>query len=816
VRRFQPWLLVADIIRRLRDNRWLSGLLFLIGLALLIVLTTSWQPVVSILSGFENLLTDARLRLRATQLVPSPDIVIIANDDLTSNLAPYYPELGMDQQMMPRTRVAEIVDYARREGARAVVLDVMFSRPSSRLEEDRALADAIRRAGNVTVVTTLDNPKPADESLQGSEQQALTNVSQALTLWGDYGRRRAWYWRTMPDPGFVGLRNISGMATLANVSIDSQRYGLSQGVDVRQALLTNASKTPSLHERLSEACLVTQYERLFQKTPDFLAALAANRSTLRISEDWSVRALDAKSYCTIRPVHSPILRGARSLGMTKVEYSREGTFLREVPGFYIGYRGYPYLYVGVQEGARLRGLRQGEISPQAIHLGALRIPLSTAGRFYINWRDPARLADQIAGQRAHRDETTIRRLLGGGHLYRVIPAIDVLLRSRHAPLPVQSGGLYNIPKRPESGLLSLKDKVVIYGDTLRDIHSTPMGPTIFGPEVLATVLDSIWHDDTFVEEASVGVQAGLMLALAGLSFLIVSRSRRLSIGLLLTLGLWAGYGALNVSIFVAAGFLLPLLSVLLAGFYGAVASLLRRYYEQDREKRQITDVFANYVSPQILDTILEDPSNALKNLRGRKSQLTVLFADLQNFTHIFEQAEPEAMVDQLNAYFDSMTQVILAHGGTCDKYMGDAIMAFFGAPLPMSDHAARACQAAQAMQVALQALNLQWQAEGRAPLRQGVGLSTGPMFVGNFGSQRLKNFTVMGRCVNLGARLEALTRDLGQQILISEETARQAKEHLPSLKLQDCGEHRLKGFSEPARVFAVMDMAPSERESQSA
>ncbi len=287
--------------------------------------------------------------------------------------------------------------------------------------------------------------------------------------------------------------------------------------------------------------------------------------------------------------------------------------------------------------------------------------------------------------------------------------------------------------------------------------------------------------------------------MAGILYVVISLPRfwmGVSIGLAPVLIYWI----YNFMVFIYGGIWAPL--VLPTFVYAAtlVTGIMYRYYIHDREKHQLTNVFSKYVSPQVMDQILADPEKSLDNLSGTRRELTVLFADLQGFTRHFEREAPEAMVNQLNDFFTAMMRVILKHQGTYDKFMGDAVMAFFGAPTDIGNHAAKACAAALEMQSALVTLNAQWEAMGIPPLKLGVGLSTGEMVVGNFGSEDLKNITVMGTPVNLGARLEALTRVVNCPIVISERTRIMAGE---AITVRSLGAHVIKGITEPVQVYSL-------------
>jgi adenylate cyclase len=182
----------------------------------------------------------------------------------------------------------------------------------------------------------------------------------------------------------------------------------------------------------------------------------------------------------------------------------------------------------------------------------------------------------------------------------------------------------------------------------------------------------------------------------------------------------------------------------------------------------------------------------------------VLFADIRDFTGLAERLAPERLVRLLNRYFTAMTEVVQAEDGMVDKFLGDGLLAVFGAPLPQPDHAARACRAALAMQAAVEALNREWAAEGLPEIRVGVGVNTGRMVIGNMGSEQRFDYTVVGDEVNVAARLEAASKEAGAPILVSAATLAAAGPGFRARRLPDVA---LRGHSAQVHVFALEGQA---------
>ena len=188
-----------------------------------------------------------------------------------------------------------------------------------------------------------------------------------------------------------------------------------------------------------------------------------------------------------------------------------------------------------------------------------------------------------------------------------------------------------------------------------------------------------------------------------------------------------------------------------------------------------------------------------------------MFADIRGFTSLSEGLTPTALVDLLNEYLSEMTEIIFSHQGTLDKYIGDAIMAFWGAPLETPDHAERACRAALGMSVAMERLQDRWERQGRPRIDIGIGINTGPMLVGNMGSERRFNYTIMGDDVNLASRLEGVTKTFGTRLIISQTTWEDVRTKIVTRELDLI---RVKGKKKPVAIYQVL--APMEERSRHA
>ncbi len=228
------------------------------------------------------------------------------------------------------------------------------------------------------------------------------------------------------------------------------------------------------------------------------------------------------------------------------------------------------------------------------------------------------------------------------------------------------------------------------------------------------------------------------------------------------------------------------------------------YLTEGREKAQLKREFSTVLAPTVVEQLLKDPK--LAGLGGMERELTVMFSDIRGFTTMSEKLTPEGLTEFLNEYLTPMTEILLNREGTLDKYMGDAIMAFWGAPLEQKDHAARAALAALDMIDRLEELKVRWRAEGKPNIDIGIGLNSGPMRVGFMGSARMRNYTLLGDNVNLGSRLEGTNKNYGTHIIVSETTYELAKDAVFGRWLDAV---RVKGKHQPVNIYELLGRRPA-------
>jgi adenylate cyclase len=227
-----------------------------------------------------------------------------------------------------------------------------------------------------------------------------------------------------------------------------------------------------------------------------------------------------------------------------------------------------------------------------------------------------------------------------------------------------------------------------------------------------------------------------------------------------------------------------------------------RIFFEEAEKKRVRSAFSQYLHPRLIEQMLTHPETF--RLGGEEKELTALFSDIRGFTALSETLPPAQLVDLLNEYFTEMSEVIFRNWGTLDKYIGDAVMAFWGAPYPQDDHALRACRTGLEMIRSLQTLQAGWKSRNLPRLDIGVGINSGPMLVGYVGSKRRKNYTIMGDSVNLASRLEGINRQFGTNIIISEHTFLLVKDQVVARELDLI---QVKGKTQPVKVYELLGLA---------
>lgn len=369
-----------------------------------------------------------------------------------------------------------------------------------------------------------------------------------------------------------------------------------------------------------------------------------------------------------------------------------------------------------------------------------------------------------------------------------------------------TGSIRRIPfwrllEEGEDILPVLKDKIVLMGATAADLHDTKLTPfsrgsEMPGVEIQANIVNMLLSGER-LHDLGRGLMSFWILAAAFLpAFFFMHWSRSLR-PLYANIALGISHTAAAV-MFFEEGLAADLVHLNGAWILSAASLFSYRYFLGEKERREITHLFSKYVSADVLGEMLKDP--AAVKLGGEEKEVTVLFSDIRGFTTLSEKMAPQELVRALNRYFSRMSEQIIAHRGVLDKYIGDAIMAFWGAPLEDSEQADHALEAAFGMARELEALNRELRVLGDPEIKIGIGLYTGPAVAGNIGSEFRFNYTIIGDTVNVASRLEGLTKEYQTTLIIGESTKNKIKKDTPFTFL---GETTVKGRKEPVRIYTV-------------
>ena len=447
---------------------------------------------------------------------------------------------------------------------------------------------------------------------------------------------------------------------------------------------------------------------------------------------------------------------ARTLAHINMNPDVDGTLRWEMLA--VEYRGDYYAPIGLQAARLYRDIPPEKMVLDfsgAVHLGGALIPTDELGRMLINYRGP-------------------------NNTFPMYSVSDILDRG----LPA---GVF-------------RDKIVLIGATaigIYDLRVTPFSTNMAGIEKHANVVDNILKGD-FLRRA-LDLDVPLIFAFAVLLGVLIPRLGARA-GAALFIALFAVYSGFVYYLFASRGVWFSWVYPASALFFGYTSQTAYRFFTEERRARDIRKMSSSYVSKRIVDELIRDPNKA--KLGGDRKEITVLFSDIRGFTSFSEKHQPEEVVSLLNEYLGAMTNIVFEHDGTLDKFVGDAIMALWGAPVGQPDHAERAVRCALAMIRKLEELQKKWAAEGRYVIDIGIGVNTGDMVVGNMGAEGKKmDYTVIGDNVNLGARLEGLTRKYNNHIIISEFTYAKVKD---IVQVNELGAVTVKGRERPVVIYDLV------------
>lgn len=470
---------------------------------------------------------------------------------------------------------------------------------------------------------------------------------------------------------------------------------------------------------------------------------------------------------TSRPIEK-FATAARGLGNTVMRPDQDG-LIRSVHLFdSLAYKG----YVPTLSMAAYLQLQPDSVSlawtENGLRVGDTKIPLQENGDYLINWYEKGGVQN------------------GTFPYYSFHAIVQSAIQKKRNPDA-------KVPVPPSV----FEDKIVIVGASaagLSDIKSTPMSSleAFPGMEIQATILNNLIGNN-FITRLPFWAKVIILLLLTGGIPLIVAYNRP-TYGALATLGVIFGIILVGISLFAFERIWFSTGMYLVMGFVSYSGAAAYKYFAEEKQKKEIRSAFGQYVQPEFVQELIENPE--MLKLGGQKKRLTVLFSDLAGFTTISESKPPEELVSFLNDYLGAMTDIIFEHSGTVDKYIGDAVMAFWGAPIEQANHAELACRSTLKMIEKVEQLT-----PTGTDTHARFGIATGDMIVGNIGSYNRFNYTVLGDTVNLAARLESANKSFGSRAMISGQTYEQVKDQFLCRPLDWLV---VKGKTEPVGVYELL------------
>ena len=396
---------------------------------------------------------------------------------------------------------------------------------------------------------------------------------------------------------------------------------------------------------------------------------------------------------------------------------------------------------------------------EKVQIGNIAIPTDELGRIMINYR-------------------------GDTKTFKHISITDIL----HGKVPDEA----------------LRDKIVMIGATavgIYDMRVTPFSSVFPGIEIHANLVDSVLSRDFLFQPGWAAIFDIAVIIVAGLALGIVLPRISVFPGILFVSALFFGHIYFCRYIFTSKGWTLNMVYPLLVIICVYITITAYKYLVESRQKRFIRSAFSTYLAPTVVKKLIESPDGL--ELGGEERDITAFFSDVQGFTSISEKLTPEELVELLNEFLTEMTDIILEYEGTVDKFEGDAIIAFFGAPNELENQAETAALTCVKMQKRLQALREKWKGEGRPELKMRIGLCTGPAVVGNMGSRNRMDYTMMGDTVNTAARLEGVNKIYGIYTLVCEHTFQKASNQVVGREIDAIN---VVGKNEPVVVYQLLGL----------
>jgi len=515
----------------------------------------------------------------------------------------------------------------------------------------------------------------------------------------------------------------------------------------------------------------TKYNDEYTKNNDSDAEkLLKSRFSIKIDDKRKEQFIKKTEYSGSAYILGDLLKSAKNLGSVLVYPDKDGIIRKYEPFVYFNGSYYPSLALEVF--SILNKNSKYTVDNKWLMSDNFRMPVynsSHSAYTYIKWYKP--LAGKIYSHKSYS-------------AWKIIKS-------------------YNQLKKGEKPMLSpdiFTNKIVIVGATataLNDIKSTSFGSNYPGVDIQATCIDNILNKD-FIQKPSTIFRATILISIVLVTFLLVLLLQPIYSTVLVLLLLVSYFGT---CMFIAYPNNIALDITIPPAFIFCSLSIgyCCKYIFENSKKRQIQKVMTKYVSKDVMNDILNNIDDV--KLGGKRAEVTVLLADIRGFTSISETLEPEQVSSLLNHYFSEMVPIVLKHNGMVNKFIGDALLAVFGAPVDHPDHSMIAVKCAMDMLKRVKELQQKWLNESNTLVEIGISISTGNVFLGNIGSEDRLEYTVIGDTVNIASRVEALNKIFNTKLLISQTTYEQVKNHVDVIKISSV---IIRGKSEPIDIYEVI------------
>ena len=466
-----------------------------------------------------------------------------------------------------------------------------------------------------------------------------------------------------------------------------------------------------------------------------------------------------------------LVKNAHAIGSVSTLPDNDGVIRKLSPIFRHNKTFYPS--VGIKAAMKYKNINSLTYKNNTLILGDITIPLDkTNSEVYLQWYKPSKQNVNFITHKTYSASD-------------ILDSYNKMKKGEKPPIPQEE----------------FKDKIIIVGATayaLNDIKKTPIGVDYPGLEIQATFIDNIINND-FMKKTSLALN---LIVLAVLVILTVQTAKQLPIiySLLTLITIILGWFYIAKNIFFANGYIIDVITPLSFVLLAYSLTFVYKYFLAGRSRNNLKNVMSKYISKSVMKDVLK---NETAELGGKRAYVSVLFADIRQFTSISEVYTPEEVSSLLNEYFSLIAPIIDKYNGTLNKFMGDAVMAIFGAPIEDENHAKNAVLCAEEILLEVKKLNYKWKISNKPEIRIGVAINTGYVFIGNIGSKDRMEFTVIGDSVNIASRIESLNRVYNTSFLISSSTYEKVKDIVNTIKIRDVS---IKGRISSVTIHEVIEI----------